>query len=69
MDLKLSVVFDESQFAEFVHEKTHARSGRTNHLRQDFLTKPSHDRLRLAFLAKICKQKEQPRQAFFARIK
>jgi hypothetical protein len=62
MDLKFSVVFDEAQFAEFVHEKAHARPGRADHLRQRFLTKISHDRLRLAFLAEICKQKEKPRK-------
>src|SRR6476660_10236528 len=69
MDLDFSVVFDKTQFAESVHEKAHARSGRADHLRQRFLTKVSHDRLWPAFLAKICKQKEQPREALFARIK
>jgi hypothetical protein len=33
-----------------------------------FLTKRSHDRLRPAFLAEICKQKEKPGEALFARI-
>jgi hypothetical protein len=68
MDLELSVIFDETQFAEFVHEKAHARSGRADHLRQRFLTEFSHDRLRLAFLAEICKQKEKPGETLFARI-
>ena len=36
-----------------------------NHLRQDFLTKPSHDRLWLAFLAEICRQKEKRGEALF----
>jgi hypothetical protein len=39
MDFQLSVVFDKTQFAEFVHEKAHARSGRADHLRQCFLTR------------------------------
>jgi hypothetical protein len=69
MDLDFSVVFDKTQFAEFVHEKAHARSGRANHLRQRFLTERSHDRLRPAFLAEICKQKEKAGEALFARIK
>ena len=69
MDFQLSVVFDKAQFAEFVHEKTHARSGRANHLRQRFLTEFSHDRLWPAFLAEICKEKEKPGEALFARIK
>src|SRR3979411_484255 len=68
MTLDFSVVFDEAQFAEFVHEKAHPRSGRANHLRQRFLTERSHDRLRLAFLPEICKQKEKPSETLFARI-
>src|SRR5260370_21103267 len=67
--LEASSVFDKTQFAEFVHEKAHARSGRANHLRQCFLTKLSHDRLRPAFLAEICKQKEKSGETLFARIK
>jgi hypothetical protein len=69
VDLDFSVVFDKTQFAEFIHEKAHARSGRADHLRQRFLTKRSHDRLWPAFLAKICKEKEKPGKTFFARIK
>src|SRR5713101_7022568 len=68
MDLDFPVVFDETQFAEFVHEKAHARSGRADHLCKRFLTKRSHDRLWPAFLAEICKQKEKPGEALFARI-
>src|ERR1700730_18496675 len=69
MDFQFSVVFDKTQFAESVHEKAHPRSGRSDHLRQRFLTKLSHDRLRPALLAEICKQKEKPGEALFARIK
>ena len=69
MDLDFSVVFDKTQFAEFVHEKAHPRSDRADHLRQSFLTERSYDRLRPAFLAEICKEKEKPGQALFARIK
>ena len=68
VNLDFSVVFDKTQFAEFVHEKTHARSGRADHLRQRFLTKRSHDRLRPAFLAEICKEKEESGEALFAGI-
>src|ERR1700730_7903739 len=64
MDLEFSVVFDKAQFAKFVHEKAHARSGRADHLRQRFLTKLSHDRLRLAFLAEICKQRRSRARRF-----
>src|ERR1700730_1802957 len=69
MDFQFSVVFDKTQFAEFVHEKAHARSSRANHLRQGFLTERANDRLRLPFLAEICKQKEKSSEALFARIK
>src|SRR5580704_17180748 len=69
MDLDFSIVFDKTQFAELVHEKAHTRSGRADHLRQRLLTKLSHDRLRPAFLAEICKEKEKSSEAFFARIK
>src|SRR6202040_4319478 len=68
MNLDFSVVFDEAQFAEFVHEKAHARSRRADHLRQRFLTELSHDRLRPAFLAEICQEKEKSGEALFARI-
>src|ERR1700756_592728 len=61
MDFQFSVVFNKTQFAEFVHEKAHAR-------RQRFLTELSHDRLWPAFLAEICKQKEKSGEALFARI-
>ena len=37
MNLYLSIVADESKFAEFVHEVAHAGSGRSNHLCQCFL--------------------------------
>src|SRR5258705_13942459 len=53
MDLDLSVIFDQTQIAKFVHEKAHARSGGSYHLRQHFLAILSHDRLRFAFLAEI----------------
>jgi hypothetical protein len=68
MDLDFSVVFDKTQFAEFVHEEAHTRSGRADHLRKRFLTKRSHDRLWPAFLPEICKEKEKPSEALFARI-
>jgi hypothetical protein len=38
MDFYFSVIADESQFAEFVHEETDAGSGGANHLCQCFLT-------------------------------
>jgi hypothetical protein len=37
VNLYLSIVADESKFAELVHEVAHAGSGRSNHLCQRFL--------------------------------
>jgi hypothetical protein len=68
VDFQFSVVFDETQFAEFVHEKTHARPGGADHLRQHLLTKCPNDRFRPAFLAEIRQEKEKPGEALFARI-
>ena len=68
VNLDFSVVFDKTQFAEFVHEKAYACSRRADHLRQRFLTELSHDRRRPAFLAEICKEKEKSGEALFARI-
>jgi hypothetical protein len=68
MNFQFSIVFDKTQFAEFVHEKAHARSRRADHLRQRFLTELSHDRLGPAFLAEIREEKEKSGEALFARI-
>jgi hypothetical protein len=53
MDFQFTVVFDKTKFAEFVHEKAHARSRRADHFGQRFLTDLSHDRLRPAFLTRV----------------
>jgi len=52
-DFQFSVVFNIAQVAKVVHEKTHARSGRANHLREGLLTKLPNDRLDRGFLAEI----------------
>jgi hypothetical protein len=52
---------DETQFAEFVRGKAHARSGRADHLHRCFLTKLSHDRLRPIFLAEVCRAHKRKR--------
>jgi hypothetical protein len=61
--IEFPVVFDEAQFAEFVHEKADARSDSTDHFRQHFLTVLSDDRLGRAVLAEICKEKEKSGEA------
>src|ERR1700720_114946 len=68
VNLDVSVVADQSKLAEFVHERTDARSGGADHIGQCFLTNVRTDRLRAAFLAEISKQQEQPRKQPLARI-
>src|SRR5260370_26812275 len=68
MHFQCSIVFDEAQLAELVHEKADARSRSADHLGKHFLAELSHDRFRPAFLAEICKQKEKSGETLFARI-
>jgi hypothetical protein len=68
VNLYFSVVADESLFPEFVHEKTHPGSGRTDHFRERFLTESDGDWRSAAFLAEISEKQKQPRQASFAGI-
>ena len=58
MDFQFSIVFDVAQLAEFVHEMADARSSGPDHLREDFLTELSDNRLRSVFLAEIRKEKK-----------
>ena len=53
VDFDAAVVVNKTQFTKFVHEKTHARSRRTDHLRQCLLADFRYDWLRPTFLAKI----------------
>src|ERR1700712_4275166 len=53
MDFDFSVVADQAEFAEFVHEETDAGAGGPDHLGQGFLTDVGSDRLRRAFFAEI----------------
>ena len=68
MDFQFSIVFDIAQFAEFVHEITDSRSGRADHLRKEFLTESSDNRLRRVLLAEVRKEKENASQPLFARV-
>ena len=64
----VTVVIDQAHFSEFVHEITHARSRRTDHLRERFLADLRKDRLGLTFLAKIREEEEKPSKALLAGI-
>jgi hypothetical protein len=68
MHFQCSIVFDETQFAEFIHEEAHPRSGRADHLGKHFLAVLSDNPLRPTVLAEICKKKEKACEALFARI-
>jgi hypothetical protein len=55
VDVNCSVVADEPQFSELVHEKADTRPGCPDHFRQCFLTDLNIDRLRNAILTKMGK--------------
>ena len=50
-----AVVVYEAQFTEFVHEETYAGPGRSDHLRQSFLTDLGDNRLRRSTLLSFVK--------------
>ena len=68
MDLDAAVVVNEAQFSKFVHEETHARPGRADHLRKRLLADFRDYRLRFVFLAKVRQQQEQTGKTFLTRI-
>src|ERR1700730_9394880 len=68
VDFDAAVVVNKTQFSEFVHEKTHAGPGRSDHLRKRLLADFREDRLRFLFLAKVRQQQEQPGKTFLTRI-
>src|ERR1700730_5225129 len=53
VDFQVAVVVNQAQLSKLVHEKAHARSRRTDHLRQCLLADLRHDWLGPTFLAKI----------------
>ena len=56
MNPNLAVIFNEAQFSEAIHEKTHSGPGCANHLRQYLLADLRNHRLRFAFLAELGEQ-------------
>ena len=68
MDLDAAVVVNEAQLSKFVHEETHARSRRADHLRKRLLADFRDQRLRFIFLAKVRQQQEQAGKTFLTRI-
>src|SRR2546423_7000866 len=68
VDFEDAVVLDESELSKAVHEEIHPRSGRADHLREDFLADPGDHVLRLALLAEVSEQQQNARQALFAGV-
>ena len=56
MDFYFSVVADEAEFPELVHEKADPRSCRADHFSQSLLTNVRADRGRITFLAEVRQQ-------------
>jgi hypothetical protein len=54
----MSVVVNETQLAEFVHEVTHARPSRADHLSERLLTYVGENLLLLTFISKIGQQQQ-----------
>ena len=63
-----SIVLDEAQFAEPVHEEADARTGGSDHLSQRFLRDGWNDRLRLSGLAELRHEQEYSGQALLTVI-
>src|SRR5712692_2351281 len=68
IDVQAAVVTNETQFPEFVHEKTHPRARCANHSRQHLLGNLRKYLLRPVFLAIASEQQKSSRQPLLARI-
>ena len=56
-----TVIVDEAQRAEFIHEKAHARARRPNHFSERLLADLCDYRLRSAIFAEIRQQQKESR--------
>src|ERR1700691_2501463 len=68
VDVDLAVVFDESQFLEFVHEQIDSGSRRTNDLRQHLLRYFGKRFLRLSGRTVAREQQQSAREALLGRV-
>ena len=66
MNLQFTIVLDQSELPELVHEGVDPRTGCADSRRQRFLTDLWDDRFELPFLAEISKEQEYPSEALFA---
>jgi hypothetical protein len=62
VDLDISVVLDEPEIAEFVHEEVDARTRRPDHLGKRFLRDLRYPSLRSSLIAVPREQQQRPRQ-------
>jgi hypothetical protein len=69
LDVNPAVVFDETQFPEFVHEEINPGPCCANHLRQRLLRYFGKFPLRLTLFSIVREQQKSPRQPFLARVK
>jgi hypothetical protein len=61
VDLQPTIVFDEAELPEFVHEEADARPGRPYHFRERPLAYFRDDRLRPSLFAEISQQQKGAR--------
>jgi hypothetical protein len=69
MDFQFSVVANETQLPEPVHEKINPRASRAHHLCQSLLTNCGNCNFGLSVLAEVSQQEKHASQSFLARIK
>jgi hypothetical protein len=63
-----SVIIDEPQFPEPVHEKVNPRASRAHHLCERFLTDFRNQNFGLTFLAEMRQQQQHSGESLFTRI-
>ena len=68
IDLQATVVLDETQLAEFVHEEIYAGAGGADHFREHLLRDFGKNPLEFVFLAIACEKQQRARQALLAGI-
>ena len=68
VNFQSTVVFDESQFAEPIHEKADSRASGAHDLSQRFLADLGNHGFRFGFLAEVGHQQKYPRQPLFAGV-
>ena len=66
MNLQFTIVLDQAELPELVHERVDPRTGRADSRRQRFLTDLWDDRFELPFLPEIGEEQEYPSEPLFA---